>query len=128
VEEQRQISLKMAAKEGLEHRLAQLRLAASRGGAASRGEGQSEAIGALYEQIEALDAEIGPLAMALSDRPHSRWGSILRTGKDKSLLARQIERDADIYTSRVSNLLYATPFAYVRAPRIPMPHDPWHLP
>ena len=35
-----------------------------------------------------------------------------------------VERSADIYTSRVSNFLYATPFAYLRAGRGSMPHDP----
>jgi hypothetical protein len=49
---------------------------------------------------------------------------LLRSGNDKSHLARQIERSADVYTSRVSNFLYATPFAYLRSRRGSMPHDP----
>jgi hypothetical protein len=48
---------------------------------------------------------------------------MMRAGNDKSHLARQIERHADIYTSRVANLLYATPFAYLRSPRGTLPHD-----
>ena len=47
----------------------------------------------------------------------------MRAGNDKSHLARQVERYADIYTSRVSNFLYETPFAYLRAPRGTLPHD-----
>jgi hypothetical protein len=47
----------------------------------------------------------------------------MRSGYDFSQLARQIERSADVYTSRVSNFLYATPFAYLRAKRGTMPHD-----
>jgi 5'-nucleotidase len=39
----------------------------------------------------------------------------MRAGNDKSRLARQIERHADVYTSRVSNLLHLTPFGYLRA-------------
>jgi hypothetical protein len=35
-----------------------------------------------------------------------------------------MERYADIYTSRVSNFLHATPFVYLRSPRGSMPHDP----
>jgi hypothetical protein len=35
-----------------------------------------------------------------------------------------VERYADIYTSRVSNLLAETPFAYLRAARGSLPHDP----
>ena len=38
-------------------------------------------------------------------------------------LAYQIERYADIYTSRVSNFLRYTPFVYLRSPRGSLPHD-----
>jgi hypothetical protein len=47
----------------------------------------------------------------------------MRAGNDKSHMARQVERHADIYMSRVSNLMHATPFAYFRAPRGSLPHD-----
>ena len=47
----------------------------------------------------------------------------MRAGNDKSRLARQIERHADVYMSRVSNLLYLTPFGYLRAARGSLPHD-----
>jgi hypothetical protein len=53
-----------------------------------------------------------------------RWGLLMRTGNDKSYLARQVERYADVYTSRVSNLLYQTPFVYLRSPRGSLPYDP----
>ena len=53
--------------------------------------------------------------------PH--WGPLLRAGNDKSLLAAQVERSADVYTSRVSNFLFVTPFAYLRSPRGSLPHD-----
>jgi hypothetical protein len=47
----------------------------------------------------------------------------MHAGNDKSRLARQIERHADIYTSRVSNLQFLTPFGYLRAARGRLPHD-----
>jgi hypothetical protein len=47
----------------------------------------------------------------------------MRTGNDKSHLARQIERYADVYTSRVSNLLAVSPYVYLRSPRGSLPHD-----
>ena len=47
----------------------------------------------------------------------------MRAGNDKSLFARQVERYADVYTSRVSNLRYETPYAYLRAARGSLPHD-----
>ena len=55
--------------------------------------------------------------------PHPRWGAIMRAGIDKSHMARQIERYADVYTSRVSNFLGATPSAYFRSPKSSLPHD-----
>jgi HAD superfamily 5'-nucleotidase-like hydrolase len=75
-------------------------------------------------QLTALDAEIAPLAKAAVEVLNPRWGLLTRAGNDKSHLARQLERYADIYTSRVSNLLRATPFVYLRSPRGSLPHDP----
>ena len=71
-----------------------------------------------------LDAGIAPMAKAATELLNPVWGLLTRAGNDKSHLARQIERYADIYTSRVSNLLYATPFVYLRSPRGSLPHDP----
>jgi hypothetical protein len=77
----------------------------------------------LRERLQALDERIGPLARASATVSHPVWGPLMRAGNDKSLLARQVERSADIYTSRVSNLLYQTPFAYLRSRRGSLPHD-----
>ncbi len=68
--------------------------------------------------------EIAPLARAATELTNGRWGLLTRAGNDKSHLARQVERYADVYTSRVSNFLYATPFVYLRSPRGSLPHDP----
>ncbi|MGZ3688337.1 MAG: 5'-nucleotidase domain-containing protein, partial [Bdellovibrionota bacterium] len=75
-------------------------------------------------KTEELDKKIGPLAVAAAELNNERWGLLMRAGNDKSLLAFQIERYADIYTSRVSNFLYGTPFVYLRSPRGSLPHDP----
>jgi HAD superfamily 5'-nucleotidase-like hydrolase len=72
----------------------------------------------------ALDERIAPLARAAAELENPSWGALLRAGNDKSHLARQIEASADVYTSRVSNFLFATPFAYLRSRRGSMPHDP----
>jgi len=77
----------------------------------------------LRQQVEALDAQISPIAQASSQLGHARWGPAMRAGIDKSRLARQIEGHADVYTSRVSNLLHVTPFGYLRGPRGSLPHD-----
>ncbi len=75
------------------------------------------------EKLLALDEEIGPLARAAGLLHNPNWGLMMRTGNDKSHLARQVERYADIYTGRVSNFLHVTPYAYLRSPHGSLPHD-----
>jgi hypothetical protein len=74
-------------------------------------------------RLRELDARIAPLAEAAGTLFNARWGLLMRSGLDKSYLARQLERYADAYTSRVSNLLAYTPYVYLRAPRVSLPHD-----
>ncbi len=81
-------------------------------------------LAALRTRLGALDGEIAPLARAAVELSNPAWGLLTRAGNDKSHLARQIERYADIYTSRVANLLQVTPFAYLRSLRGSLPHDP----
>lgn len=76
-----------------------------------------------WSRMEELDREAAPLAKRTVEAFSSRWGTPMRSGYDFSHLARQVERSADVYTSRVSNFLHATPFAYLRAKRGSMPHD-----
>jgi HAD superfamily 5'-nucleotidase-like hydrolase len=78
----------------------------------------------LRQQVTELDAQIAPLVQASGQLGHPVWGPAMRAGNDKSRLARQIEGHADIYTSRVSNLRFVTPFGYLRAARGSLPHDP----
>jgi HAD superfamily 5'-nucleotidase-like hydrolase len=124
----------MTRKSQLDTRLARLRLERQRleqgygprgGPAAGRGVGEIEAEAkAVNDESQALDALIAPLAKASGEIGNATWGPLMRAGNDKSLFARQVERYADIYTSRVSNLLAETPFAYLRAARGSLPHDP----
>jgi len=127
---QRQLDAWMAEKTALEERQARLRLALQR---AELGYGPPERrprpelqaeLQRLRLDLEALDERIGPLAREYSELVHPRWGLLMRAGGDKSHLARQIERHADVYTSRPSNLLWQTPFGYLRAPHSGLPHDP----
>lgn len=129
-ETERKLMALMREKEALETRLSQTRLALQRlhtgyGPAPAADTAALEArVHDLRGQLVALDAEIGPLAKAGTELVNARWGLLTRAGNDKSHLTRQIERYADIYTSRVSNFLHATPFAYFRSPRGSLPHDP----
>ncbi|MBN1835248.1 MAG: HAD-IG family 5'-nucleotidase [Spirochaetales bacterium] len=120
----------MARKTELDNRLARLRLARQReqqGYAPGAGGGLDalqEAIKNTGQEIVSLDATIAPLAKAFGEMGNPTWGPLMRAGSDKSLFARQVERYADVYTSRVSNFLGETPFAYLRAARVCLPHDP----
>jgi 5'-nucleotidase len=125
--EQRELARLMAEKQRLEQRQSELRLNVQRAEAGRAVEVSRELVKGrmadLKQRIAVLDQRIMPLAAQSGALTSSRWGLLLRAGIDKSYLARQIERYADVYTSRVSNLLYATPFAYLRAPRASLPHD-----
>jgi hypothetical protein len=119
----------MAAKEELEFGVCQARLALQRvregyGPPPDRPVEAVEAdIAAMRGRLLALDEEIAPLAARAAETSNPYWGPLMRTGNDKSHLARQVERYADIYTSRVSNFLYHTPYIFLRSPRGYLPHD-----
>jgi hypothetical protein len=124
------LAARMDEKERLEALWAQARLSLLRlkGGygpqPAEDGATLETMVQELRSQLQVLDAEIGPLAQAANELTNGRWGLLTRAGNDKSHLARQVERYADVYTSRVSNFLHATPFVYLRSPRGSLPHDP----
>jgi 5'-nucleotidase len=114
--EQRLVSL-MGEKEALEREQAVARLHVL------RGERAGVDLETLSTTIRELDDVIAPLARSSGELTNRRWGPIMRAGIDKSIFARQVERYADVYTSRASNLGLATPYAYLRAPRSDLPHD-----
>jgi HAD superfamily 5'-nucleotidase-like hydrolase len=87
-------------------------------------EDAESALDEVRRDLAGLDDEIAPLARASGRLRHEAWGPLMRAGMDKSLFARQVERYADVYTSRVSNFLYPGPFALLRAGRLDLPHDP----
>ncbi len=127
---ERTIAAKMEEKENLEWQFSQTRLALQRirGGYAPVPAESAACLEARLTELRArllpLDSEIAPLAKAATELTNGRWGLLTRAGNDKSHLARQVERYADVYTSRVSNFLFATPYVYLRSPRGSLPHDP----
>jgi HAD superfamily 5'-nucleotidase-like hydrolase len=131
---ERLIKVKMDQKEDLERQYSGVRLALQRhhnryGPAVDDPVPELEArLQELRERLLPLDQEIAPLAKAATELTNSRWGLLTRAGNDKSHLARQVERYADVYTSRVSNFLRATPYVYLRSPRGSLPHDPGTAP
>lgn len=107
----------MGEKIALEAQLSQARLEGLRTGR------QVPEFDRLYAAIRALDERIAPYAIRASELGNKHWGPLMRAGNDKSLFARQVEKYADVYTSRVGNFLPKTPFAYLRAARTSLPHD-----
>ncbi|MFW6051593.1 MAG: HAD-IG family 5'-nucleotidase [Myxococcota bacterium] len=120
----------MGRKERMEHRYSLLRIQVQRrdkgyGPQPERpAEEMRREMGELRKRMVALDERIAPLAREAGQLVNPRWGASMRAGNDKSHLARQIERYADVYTSRVSNFLHQTPFVYLRSTRGSLPHDP----
>jgi HAD superfamily 5'-nucleotidase-like hydrolase len=125
--EQVRLDTLMAEKTVLEREQALIRLAQqreARGYAPSAVPAESDRqLARLRSQLERLDDEIAPLAARLGSLYNEKWGPLMRAGNDPSHLAGALESYADVYTSRVSNFLGVTPFAYLRAPRADMPHD-----
>ncbi|RID59750.1 hypothetical protein BRARA_F02961 [Brassica rapa] len=74
--------------------------------------------------MQRLDEKIGLMLESDGELFNKRWGFLSRAGLwDKSHLMRQIEKYADIYTSRVSNFLNYTPFMYFRSQEQSLAHD-----
>lgn len=127
--EQKRLERMMVDKEKLEHQLSTVKLDLLRH-QSGQGPASQRSVDELRRESEVLrgqllelDAQIAPLAKRSAELLNPRWGLFMRTGNDKSHLAKQVERYADIYMSRVSNFLLYTPFVYLRSPRGSLPHD-----
>ncbi|KAL9237571.1 hypothetical protein vseg_012103 [Gypsophila vaccaria] len=84
----------------------------------------TESLQKLLIVMQKLDEKIAPMLDSDGELFNQRWGFLSRAGLwDKSHLMRQIEKYADIYTSRVSNFLHYTPFMYFRAQEQNLAHD-----
>ncbi|KAJ6904185.1 hypothetical protein NC651_021355 [Populus alba x Populus x berolinensis] len=84
----------------------------------------TESMQKLLIVMQRLDEKIAPMLEADGELFNERWGFLSRAGLwDKSHLMRQIEKYADIYTSRVSNFLHYTPFMYFRSQEQTLAHD-----
>ena len=127
--DQRRLATLMEEKEQLELEQSQARLLLQRKRKAYGPQPEESAkelersVARLRRTLSGLDEQIQPLAVAAGEVGNKRWGPLMRAGNDKSHMARQIERHADIYMSRVSNFMQCTPYAYFRSPRGSLPHD-----
>lgn len=129
---QRQIEALMGDKEEIEHCMSHTRLALQRlqnGRPPTEQESGTEEelkqqLLQLRDKWKEIDSQIVPLVIAESRNFNSSWGYLLWDGIDKTHLTHQIQKYADLYTSRVSNFYEYTPFCYFRAPKGSTPHDP----
>eukprot|EP00798_Chlamydomonas_sp_ICE-L_P019954 gene19954-26662_t len=84
----------------------------------------NETLAQLLMVLEVLDEQIGSMLEQDGSMFNERWGYLSRAGlNDKSSLIQQVEKYADIYTSRVSNFQRYTPFMYFRSPSQSLAHD-----
>lgn len=87
-------------------------------------------IASLEQELAALlqqrrDNKLG-LKQAVDQREanfHPIWGSLLKVGIENSRLAKQMEEYSCLYTSKVSNLRFYSPFKLYLARRQLFPHD-----
>ena len=88
---------------------------------------REEVLAALDElegALEDSEREIAALVYTEGNHVNRVWGYMSRAGfADKSHMMRQIEKYADIYTSRVSNLLPYTPYKKFLCPRQSLAHS-----
>ena len=118
-----------AQKEALEAEFSDVRLEALRnkeayGPQTARPHEQLEGeMQELRARLVDLDVEVNQLEAEYRALHNPNWGLLMRAGRDKSHLARQLERNADVYTSRVSNLLHHTPYVVLRSYKASLPHD-----
>ena len=93
--------------------------------------GDAELTGAMEREIAQLqmtkahlEAQLAPLLFHEGRSMNPHWGYMARAGfADKSHFMRQIEKYADVYTSRVSNLLHYTPEKHFQGYRQGLAHE-----
>ena len=83
----------------------------------------SQRLLAKEEEIAALHNSIKFMILEREKNFHPLWGELMRVGWEKSRFAKQIEEYACLYTGRVTNLRFYSPFKRFTSPRDLMPHD-----
>ncbi len=68
-------------------------------------------------------AELEQLEKLVDSRFNPYWGRLFQESNERSQFGAQVVGYADVYTSRVSNLLAYSPGQIFRAPREVMPHE-----
>ncbi len=82
-----------------------------------------DSISEVQEAIERIDSQISPLIEKSKTVFNPIWGEIMRAGNEESYFANQVDRFADIYMAKLSDLLSISPIYYFRSPRRPLVHE-----
>ncbi|MDA9951388.1 HAD-IG family 5'-nucleotidase [Oligoflexaceae bacterium] len=77
----------------------------------------------LENQYATIDTEFKKLLDQRDQAINKTWGPVMKVGIEKSRFAHQLELYACLYTSKVSNLRFYSPFKRFTAPREILPHD-----
>ncbi|MGE0174245.1 MAG: HAD-IG family 5'-nucleotidase [Oligoflexales bacterium] len=84
----------------------------------------------LAKKLEYEESQIREIERVLKDSLktkekviHPIWGELMHVGLEKSRFAKQVEEYACLYTARVSNLGFYSPFKKYTSPHDLMPHD-----
>ena len=73
--------------------------------------------------MKQVDDRLEPLLARVGEAFNRHWGYLTRAGHDdKSHIARQIEKYADVYCAKVTNLDAYTPFHHFRAAPVDLAH------
>tara|TARA_Y200000002_G_scaffold382750_1_gene401108 strand:- start:3002 stop:4120 length:1119 start_codon:yes stop_codon:yes gene_type:complete len=83
----------------------------------------NEDLAKLHQLYSEINEQVIRHENKFNELNNKRWGLVMRAGQQKSHIARQIERYADIYTSRVTNFHFTSPNCHFDYISRPMPHD-----
>lgn len=85
--------------------------------------GKSDEVDKLIAQAQQIDQQISPLIQKRLEFFNPIWGPITRVGIEESFFGYQVERFADIYMSKLMDLLKLSPRTYFRSNPRPLPHE-----
>lgn len=74
-------------------------------------------------ELQSMEKKIRKLIMERDVQIHPFWGELMRVGLEKSRFARQVEGYACLYTGRVTNMRFYSPFKRFVSPHDFMPHE-----
>jgi len=77
----------------------------------------------LKDLVRAMNQEIAGLESRIADGFNPVWGPLFRDRAELSAFGAQVEDYACVYTARVSNFRFYSPFWYFRSPRDRMAHE-----